>query len=232
MWLSCSTFLVGPPEEWPKDPTNGGSILSYDPEIKRSALVNMVEVKEKSDSVSHLINYFSTWIRLKKAVACIFRLKKKSWLMRGKETTAGISCLFWCRSISTLEHLHLHIHFFFIFSKYLVKKRRNYVQWFIECVYCLYLIALVIITVLVCNNQGLECKCWKYLSFYFLLWFCISGCLVTWVVQVYERLSGTKHTLHLRRPVKHVHAPRLKHLCNFQCDRKSFHCTRKFPWSV
>ncbi len=76
LWISGPTFLVRPPEEWPKDPTNGDLILSHDPEIKRSALVNMVEVKEEFDSVSHLINYFSTWTRLKKAVAWILCLRK------------------------------------------------------------------------------------------------------------------------------------------------------------
>lgn len=75
MWISGPTFLMRPQEEWPVDPTNRNEVLSHDPEIKRSAMVNMVEVKEESDSVLRLFNYFSSWIRLKKSVAWLLRLK-------------------------------------------------------------------------------------------------------------------------------------------------------------
>lgn len=97
IWISFPTFLVQPPEEWSKDPIDGGSILSHDPEIK-TALVNMVEAKEEFDSVSYLIDYFSTWTQLKKAVARILCLKIFLTDL-GKKMTAAVFCLFWCRSI-------------------------------------------------------------------------------------------------------------------------------------
>lgn len=75
-WISGPAFLVRSQEEWPMDPTYRDVILPHDPEIKRSALVNMIEVNKNSDPISYLFDYFSSWIRLKKAVAWFLRLRQ------------------------------------------------------------------------------------------------------------------------------------------------------------
>ncbi|KAL0176849.1 hypothetical protein M9458_029179, partial [Cirrhinus mrigala] len=78
MWTSGPPFLTRPPEEWPSSPINLGKSLVQDPEIKQEVVVNtlLVQTLEGCGTVTRLVNYYSSWTRLKKAVAWILRLKK------------------------------------------------------------------------------------------------------------------------------------------------------------
>ncbi|KAG1936405.1 hypothetical protein F2P79_018737 [Pimephales promelas] len=75
IWVSGPQFLVGPEEGWPENPDGHVRIPPDDPEVKRVLIVNAVQAEEKIDAVTRLINYFSSWIRLKKMVGWILKLK-------------------------------------------------------------------------------------------------------------------------------------------------------------
>lgn len=49
IWISGPSFLVQPQELWPVDPTDVGVMSSCDPEVKRSVLVNTVQVHQEYD---------------------------------------------------------------------------------------------------------------------------------------------------------------------------------------
>ncbi|XP_039548042.1 uncharacterized protein LOC120493481 [Pimephales promelas] len=75
IWVSGPQFLVGPEAGWPENPDGHVRIPPDDPEVKRVLIVNVVQAEEKIDAVTRLINYFSSWIRLKKMVGWILKLK-------------------------------------------------------------------------------------------------------------------------------------------------------------
>ncbi|XP_052431710.1 uncharacterized protein LOC127972320 [Carassius gibelio] len=75
-WFKGPNFLWKPEEEWPqsRDQINQGA--QQDPEIKGEIKVNVLNIKEGKDIVSKLIDFYSSWFRLKKAVAWMIRLKE------------------------------------------------------------------------------------------------------------------------------------------------------------
>lgn len=77
-WVSGPDFLRSPVEFWPNTPLNCPEITSGDPEIKK-ATVNKIEVEENVAPFKRLINYFSSWTKLKRAVAWFLKLKALLW---------------------------------------------------------------------------------------------------------------------------------------------------------
>lgn len=74
-WVSGPQFLLGPQEEWPKNPDGLDEISPKDCEI-RSTTVNAVQItSEEVDPITRLIHYYSSWSHLKRAVAWMLRLK-------------------------------------------------------------------------------------------------------------------------------------------------------------
>ncbi|KAF0298094.1 hypothetical protein FJT64_004522 [Amphibalanus amphitrite] len=68
-------FLKGPPETWPSDPEAGEGVSEHDPEVKTSTCLSSVE--GNADAVrpmKRLVNHYSTWRRLTRAVAWIRRV--------------------------------------------------------------------------------------------------------------------------------------------------------------
>lgn len=83
VWISGPAFLSKSEEEWPGKPDLPEEPLTAaDPEVKKNILVNTTNVKESTDAVQQLTEYFSSWIHLKKAVA---------WLTRVKDTLVNLS---------------------------------------------------------------------------------------------------------------------------------------------
>lgn len=72
MWTSGPPFLIGSQEEWPDMAIDLGNSLVQDPEIKQEVVV---QTEEGYSAVARLINHYSSWTRLRKAVAWILRLK-------------------------------------------------------------------------------------------------------------------------------------------------------------
>lgn len=64
-WFKGPNFLWKPEEEWPqsRDQINQGA--QQDPVIKGEIKVNVLNIKEGKDIVSKLIDFYSSWFRLK-----------------------------------------------------------------------------------------------------------------------------------------------------------------------
>ncbi|KAK7944331.1 hypothetical protein WMY93_000059 [Mugilogobius chulae] len=77
IWLTGPGFLLQPESEWPILCPQKWSLSSEDPELRRIAVMNVVQMEEQV--ISQLIEYFSSWTRLRKCVAWILRIK--DWLL-------------------------------------------------------------------------------------------------------------------------------------------------------
>lgn len=75
MWIHGLEFLSKPEEEWPKPDVEFGVISSDDPEVKRDLVVSFI-TKDTENHTNYLINYFSTWMKLKTTVAWFLRLRE------------------------------------------------------------------------------------------------------------------------------------------------------------
>jgi hypothetical protein len=73
-WVSGPSFLWKPESEWPQTQDVSSSLDINDPEVRKSVKANLV-IKETNASET-LINHFSSWYRLKRAVALFLRVKK------------------------------------------------------------------------------------------------------------------------------------------------------------
>lgn len=79
-WINGPQFLLQPESEWPQRPDNVTQNLQNDPEVK-NITVNTITAEEKSDPANKLLQYYSSWDRLKRAVA---------WILRAKETLTDL----------------------------------------------------------------------------------------------------------------------------------------------
>ncbi|XP_077978766.1 uncharacterized protein LOC144434185 [Glandiceps talaboti] len=80
-WLNGPEFLWKPEAEWARDEVSSNSadmtqLQGDDLEVKREVTVNTVSVDESKETVNKLINHYSNWYALKKAVAWILRIKQ------------------------------------------------------------------------------------------------------------------------------------------------------------
>lgn len=78
-WLQGPDFLTKPMENWPENLDHPGYLTMEDPEV-RNAMVCATAAEDQRDAVLELMQYFSSWIRLKRAVAWL--IKVKSILLR------------------------------------------------------------------------------------------------------------------------------------------------------
>ncbi len=74
-WTSGPAFLLLPKSEWPDNLIDVERLDVSDPEVKKGIENNSIQLKEEDDVISRLINHFSSWFRLKRAVAWILRFK-------------------------------------------------------------------------------------------------------------------------------------------------------------
>ncbi|KAK2920579.1 hypothetical protein Q8A73_000064 [Channa argus] len=76
LWVSGPDFLTQAVGNWPRNPDSQEIDLDVaDPEVKRNVTVNVLAVEESTDIVQRLMEYYSSWTRLKRAVAWFLRLK-------------------------------------------------------------------------------------------------------------------------------------------------------------
>ena len=75
VWISGPAFLSKPERVWPDKPDHLEELTVEDPEVKKGILINAMTVEESTGAMQQLIDYFSYWLRLKKAVAWLTRVK-------------------------------------------------------------------------------------------------------------------------------------------------------------
>ncbi|XP_036072164.1 uncharacterized protein LOC112147751 [Oryzias melastigma] len=78
MWTPGPSFLMQCEGEWPMNPENIDQLLLNDPEV-RNITANPLQACEEVDPVMTIIHHFSSWTKLKTAVAWL--LKFKRWIM-------------------------------------------------------------------------------------------------------------------------------------------------------
>lgn len=74
-WLQGPEFLTKPSEEWPENPEHYGNLTTEDPEV-RGVTVCATAPEPPRNSVAELMQHFSSWIRLKRAVAWVLKIKR------------------------------------------------------------------------------------------------------------------------------------------------------------
>ncbi|XP_039503038.1 uncharacterized protein LOC120459480 [Pimephales promelas] len=72
-WFRGPDFLHDPESKWPQNPETLEHTLIGDPEVK-AVMVNVAQVEQVSP-VEKLIEYFSSWFRLKRAVGWLLKFK-------------------------------------------------------------------------------------------------------------------------------------------------------------
>lgn len=73
-WLQGPDFLTKPMEEWPEEVHPVEGLTTDDPEVKGN-LVCASTIKECEDVVLEFLHYFSSWFKLKRAVAWMLKVK-------------------------------------------------------------------------------------------------------------------------------------------------------------
>ena len=82
-WIKGPEFLYLPEMEWPVADMDPAVIPADDPKVKREKKVNTI-VKYADNATHHFINYFSSWRKLKVAVAWFLQLKRVLSLLSQK----------------------------------------------------------------------------------------------------------------------------------------------------
>ena len=82
-WRNGPRFLWQGEDKWPSEPEVSG-LLNKDPEVKREVTSRAVDARVNADPIDKLLNRYSCWLRLRKAVAWLLRFK--DWLRSHKPT--------------------------------------------------------------------------------------------------------------------------------------------------
>ncbi|KAJ8385589.1 hypothetical protein AAFF_G00184510 [Aldrovandia affinis] len=92
-WIQGPSFLMKDESEWPERPDQSSHVQEDDVEIKRAAVVSLIATDENIATVNKLIDHYSSWHQLKKAVGWFLQLKKLLLHLSGKrkELQATIS---------------------------------------------------------------------------------------------------------------------------------------------
>ncbi|KAL6471847.1 hypothetical protein MHYP_G00204970 [Metynnis hypsauchen] len=72
-WIQGPDFLTKPEDEWPQNPDNPENLTTEDPEV-RDVIVSATATEEQVDTVQQFLEHYSSWFRLRKAVAWILKL--------------------------------------------------------------------------------------------------------------------------------------------------------------
>lgn len=81
-WFKGPNFIIRSETDWPEQLEQRNESLLNDPEIKNKTAVHTTKVKEENKPMNELINYYSDWKRLKRAVAWILKVKETLWKLK------------------------------------------------------------------------------------------------------------------------------------------------------
>ena len=81
-WIKTPNFLSKPEDQWPKSPSQTHeNLMDCDPEVKKNVKIAVTKLLDSentsTDSVKMLIQHYSSWHSLKKAVAWILKVRKE-----------------------------------------------------------------------------------------------------------------------------------------------------------
>ncbi|KAK0150310.1 hypothetical protein N1851_008772 [Merluccius polli] len=79
-WLKGPEFLKKREKEWPKIPEDLGPLAPDDQEVRKDITVNATQMDERNP-ISRLVEHYSSWDRLKRAVAWLLKLKGRLLLV-------------------------------------------------------------------------------------------------------------------------------------------------------
>ena len=82
-----NVFLEKEETDWPEIPERLGQILLGDPKVKREVSANIVSVH--TNPTSMLIEYYSSWNRLKQGIAWILRIRALLLLLQERKRAAS-----------------------------------------------------------------------------------------------------------------------------------------------
>ena len=77
-WIRGPEFLWGPESQWPTNILEEESDVLDDPEIKR-VTVNITQATEHQNPLDRLMQHYSSWYSLNRAIAWLMRLKEILW---------------------------------------------------------------------------------------------------------------------------------------------------------
>lgn len=73
--LKIASFVINE-SEWPEQLDKTSCLTEHDSEVKTSAAMNCMNPIKSTGPVSQLVEYYSSWHKLKKATTCILRLRE------------------------------------------------------------------------------------------------------------------------------------------------------------
>lgn len=91
VWISGPDFLTQSSDNWPENPDHLTDLNVADPEVKKSATISALALEEKVDVMQQLIEHYSSWMRLKKAVAWILKVRDTLLGMAKKRKEQGVA---------------------------------------------------------------------------------------------------------------------------------------------
>ncbi|XP_017557161.1 uncharacterized protein LOC108429724 isoform X1 [Pygocentrus nattereri] len=103
--LKVHASLIKPEDEWPQNPDHPDNLTTEYPEV-RDVIVSATVAEEQVDTVQQFLENYSSWFRLRKAVAWILKVKNiLIYLCRKrKELEASRPQLEICRMIQSLKN--------------------------------------------------------------------------------------------------------------------------------
>ena len=90
-WLSGPDFLLHTEDQWPNNP-DPGMVDIDDSEVKRVAQMHVIQVQDSTDPVDQLMSHFSSWTKLKRAVAWLLKLKGLLKELKAKRKEPNTLC--------------------------------------------------------------------------------------------------------------------------------------------
>lgn len=113
-WITAPEVLLAKNDSWAEKPMElSDEIPVDDPEVKKITVRAVIHTRESCDnhvdSVERLLNYHSSWYKLKKSVAWILKVKKKLFLRTQRKTQLENQAAETCLSAEDLQEAEVAI---------------------------------------------------------------------------------------------------------------------------
>ncbi|KAK5883664.1 hypothetical protein CesoFtcFv8_019966 [Champsocephalus esox] len=92
-WIQGPRFLWKNESEWPERPDLSSNVLEDDDEVKKAPAVCLTIIDEGVATVNKLIDHYSKWCKLKRAVGWFLRIKDLLLQLSGKRKEFQAACI-------------------------------------------------------------------------------------------------------------------------------------------